>query len=160
MDSQNEFKPKVFFENLVGNEPDLQAEMTYEQSTCASTEQLQRFWAVDPEAVRVEDYTLFRAHWNGRATFSIDARDIRDAPLDPVQLKIKIRCDYNTSKVVPQETLSGLLMPKVVTQEGHVSFVKVDMGKQYIDRPRLEMTLNCVKDSLEVSSKVLTEAWC
>ena len=61
MDSQNEFKPKVFFENLVGHERDLQADWTYEQSTCASTEQLQRFWAVDPEAVRVEDYTLFRA---------------------------------------------------------------------------------------------------
>ena len=151
--SANRFDPKVFFENRVGDERD--SEWTTEQNPCTSAEQLQRFWAVDPEAVKVDEYTLFRSRWNGCATFAIDDRDICDAPLDPVQLKIKIRCPYNTSRVMPQETMSGLLMPTVVAQEGHVSFIKVDMGN--IDRPPIEMALNCVKDSLKVSSKVPTQ---
>ena len=178
--SKYEFQPKVFLENKVG---DKRVDgWAYEHCTCASVEQLQRFWAVDPEAVKVDDFTLFRAHWNSSATFSIEDSDIWDAPLDPVTLKIKIRCEYNTSKVIPQETMSGLLMPTVVAQEGHVSFIKVDTGQvrltstcshathfliqnlkipcvqqQYIDRSLMETALNCVKGSFRVSSKVPTQ---
>eukprot|EP01043_Picozoa_sp_COSAG02_P044201 COSAG02_NODE_3925_length_6036_cov_4.614620_2_plen_1129_part_00 len=154
-ETSNTFKPKVVFENRVGDSRD--GEWTIEERTCASAEQIQRFWAVDPEAVRVGDFTLFRALWSGSASFSIDDRDICDAPLDPVLLKIKIRCDYNTSKVVAQETMSGRQMLTVVAQEGHVSFIKVDAGQQYIDRSLMETTLNCEKGSFEMTKNVPTQ---
>lgn len=152
------FHPKILFENRVGDTPTTRpSEWTYEHAPCASADQLQRFWAVDPDTVKVGDYTLFRALWNGSASFSIDARDICDTPLDPVLLKIKIRCDYNTSKVVAQETMSGRQMPTVVAQEGHVSFIKVDTGKQYIDHSLMETTLNCERNSFKVTGTVPTQ---
>eukprot|EP01050_Picozoa_sp_SAG11_P005974 SAG11_NODE_445_length_9408_cov_3.801590_6_plen_1179_part_00 len=144
------FVPELLFENLVESESKSLKRDAVQQCSCSSVEQLQRFWALDPSDVTPTDYTLLRLTWSGTGVFRINPRDVREVPIEAVQLKINLRYPKSSCKIMQQETMSSLVLPKVVPLQGRLAFHHVDVGESLVDTARLESSLGAERGSLSV----------